>query len=56
MTRKEAYAWLAAEMHIDDVNECTIARFDTAYCSRVVTLVKRRERAAVVPPAHLSPE
>jgi hypothetical protein len=50
MTRKEAYAWLAQEMHIDDVNESTIARFDTAYCSRVVTLVKRRERAAAVPP------
>lgn len=39
MGRKDAHAWLAVAMGIDNVDECQIGLFDVADCNRVVILV-----------------
>lgn len=41
MSRKQAYAWLAARLHLT-ADECHIGRFTIAQCQRVVTLVNQR--------------
>lgn len=41
MTRKEAYAWLAAELGIE-TEACHIGMFDLAMCKKVVEAVTRR--------------
>ena len=42
MTRAEAYAWLAAELGIEDVQQCHIGWMDVAGCNRVVDAVLAR--------------
>ena len=42
MTRSDAYAWLAAELSITNVEECHIGWFDVAQCAAVVAAVKAR--------------
>lgn len=43
MTRKDAYAWLAAEMELPSA-DCHIGMFDEDQCRRVVRIVKARAR------------
>lgn len=38
MTRSGAYAWLAVQMGIEDVNHCHIGWFDEAQCDKVVEI------------------
>lgn len=42
MTRSEAYAWLAKQLDIANVEECHIGWFDVDMCNRVVQVVKAR--------------
>lgn len=42
MTKDEAYAWLAKELGIEDVNHCHVGWFDIATCNRVVEVCLRR--------------
>ncbi len=43
MTRSEAYAWLAGELGIADVEHCHIGWFDVAQCQRVIAAVEARQ-------------
>ncbi|KUZ70708.1 hypothetical protein WI38_32700 [Burkholderia ubonensis] len=43
MTRTDAYAWLAAQLGIENVEECHIGWFDVATCNRVVEICNARE-------------
>lgn len=45
MTRKEAYAWLAAELVLE-VDACHIGMFDLETCSKALAAVRRRIRSA----------
>ena len=40
MSRSDAYAWLAGQMGIADVNECHIGWFDVGQCERVIAVMK----------------
>lgn len=42
MTKDEAYAWLAGELGIADINHCHVGWFDIAMCNKVVDVCTRR--------------
>ncbi|MFY9480251.1 MAG: zinc-finger-containing protein [Aquabacterium sp.] len=42
MTRDEAYAWLAGELGIANVEHCHIGWFDVEQCNQVIRAVKAR--------------
>lgn len=45
MSRKDAYAWLAGALRMDDVNTCHIGWFDVAQCNAVVSAINRENEA-----------
>lgn len=45
MTRKEAYAWLAKRLEIENVNHCHIGWFDAVMCERVFDICMSERRA-----------
>jgi hypothetical protein len=42
MTKDQAYAWLAGELGIAEINHCHIGWFDVDTCNRVVEVCTRR--------------
>lgn len=42
MSKDDAYAWLAKELGIEDVNHCHVGWFDIATCNQVVQVCLRR--------------
>jgi hypothetical protein len=44
MSRKEAYAWLAKALSIENAGDCHIGWFDIAMCERVVKVMNARNK------------
>lgn len=49
MKRREAYAWLAAQLGIANVDECHIGWFDTETCNRVAAICRAYDPDGDIP-------